>query len=53
MDPILLMAYFALPATISLVAFMGLKLHERGAPPMAKSDESGVQAVAARASVLR
>ena len=30
---------FALPATISLVAFVGLKLHERNALPMAKTGE--------------
>jgi hypothetical protein len=35
MDPLLLLAYFALPATITLVAFAGLKLHERSAPPLA------------------
>lgn len=34
MDPLLLLAYFAVPATITLVAFVGLKLHERSAPPM-------------------
>jgi hypothetical protein len=35
MDPLLLLAYFALPATITLIAFIGLKLHERNAPPVA------------------
>jgi tetratricopeptide (TPR) repeat protein len=32
MDPLLLLAYFALPATITLIAFAALKLHERSAP---------------------
>jgi hypothetical protein len=35
MDPLLL-AYFAVPATITMVAFVGLKLHERSAPPIAE-----------------
>ena len=34
MDPLLLLAYFALPATITLIAFAALKLHERSAPPV-------------------
>ncbi len=42
MDPFLLLAYFALPATISLLAFVGLKLHERRARPMAQTDEPEV-----------
>nr|WP_294507253.1 type VI secretion system contractile sheath small subunit [uncultured Rhodopila sp.] len=33
-DWLLLLAYFALPATITLIAFVGLKLHERNAPPL-------------------
>nr|WP_294519817.1 hypothetical protein [uncultured Rhodopila sp.] len=32
MMDLLLLAYFALPATVTLIAFVGLKLHERSAP---------------------
>lgn len=40
MDPLLLLAYFAVPATITLVAFVGLKLHERTIPPEADASAS-------------
>ena len=33
MDILVLVLYFAIPAIITLAAYIGLRLHERSAPP--------------------
>jgi len=44
-DPALAYCYFGLPATIGPIGLAAMRLHERSAPPMAKTDKPEVAGV--------